>query len=57
MWEISCQLSVISCQISEVSEISDVSDVSEISENSEWLTADEVDGKDVKFVEWLGALL
>jgi hypothetical protein len=42
---VSYQLSVISCQISEVSE------------NSEWLTADEVDGKDGKFVEWLGALL
>ena len=47
-------MSVISCQISEVSEISEIS---EISENSDWLTADEVDGKDVKFVEWLGALL
>ena len=48
---------VISCQISEVSEVSEVSEISENSESSEWLTADEVDGKDVKFVEWHGALL
>ena len=52
------QLSVVSYQLLVVSfQLSEKSEVSEISENAEWLTADEVDGKDVKFVEWLGALL